>query len=35
MSPFPETVPIRERILVATAKHQEAQWPLFVYDLNS
>ena len=35
MSPLPNETPIKQVVKVGTSKHADAQWPLFVYDLNS
>ena len=35
MSPFPPSTAVKEIVKVGTSKHADAQWPLFVYDLNS
>ena len=35
MCPFPDSAIVRNIVKVKTSKHADAQWPLFVYEINS
>lgn len=35
MSPFPNSVTPKEIVKVKTSKHADAEWPLFLYEINS
>jgi hypothetical protein len=34
MAPLPESVEIKQTVKVKTSKHMDAEWPLYLYDIN-